>query len=243
MSVQSHAELMDGVYRRQRYIYDFTRKYYLFGRDSLIADLGLKPDESLVEIGCGTARNLILIARRYPGARLYGLDASHEMLKTARAAVDRAGLSSRITLAHGYAENLSPAVFGEEKPFDHAIFPYSLSMIPQWKQAFAAAAGAASKIHAVDFADLTGMGHFGAQAMRAWLALFHVTPRADIVNAMEHFKALYPKDEFDLRLLPGRYAFLLKCDGDLVGRILVEDVAGQSQQGGNSDRTAVHRSV
>ncbi|RUV53463.1 SAM-dependent methyltransferase, partial [Mesorhizobium sp. M5C.F.Ca.IN.020.14.1.1] len=31
-----HAELMDGVYRWQRHIYDLTRKYYLLGRDRLI---------------------------------------------------------------------------------------------------------------------------------------------------------------------------------------------------------------
>jgi S-adenosylmethionine-diacylgycerolhomoserine-N-methlytransferase len=40
-----HFGLMDKVYQRQRYIYDFTRKYYLVGRDSLIEDLGLKPAE------------------------------------------------------------------------------------------------------------------------------------------------------------------------------------------------------
>lgn len=36
---ESHARLMDRMYRYQRYIYDFTRKYYLFGRDTLIRDL------------------------------------------------------------------------------------------------------------------------------------------------------------------------------------------------------------
>ena len=30
---------MDGTYRWQRHIYDITRKYYLLGRDGLIADL------------------------------------------------------------------------------------------------------------------------------------------------------------------------------------------------------------
>ena len=34
-----HAALMDRVYRRQRYIYDLTRKYYLFGRDRMIREL------------------------------------------------------------------------------------------------------------------------------------------------------------------------------------------------------------
>ena len=86
-SPEAHAGLMDRVYRRQRHVYDFTRKYYLFGRDRLIRDLALEPGESLVEIGCGTARNLIAIARAYPGVRLYGLDASSAMLETARAQI------------------------------------------------------------------------------------------------------------------------------------------------------------
>ncbi|HEY0281515.1 MAG TPA: hypothetical protein VGC27_02700 [Rhizomicrobium sp.] len=34
--VQNHAALMDEIYRHQRYVYDLTRKYYLFGRDRLI---------------------------------------------------------------------------------------------------------------------------------------------------------------------------------------------------------------
>ncbi|HMF29388.1 MAG TPA: class I SAM-dependent methyltransferase, partial [Candidatus Cybelea sp.] len=130
-----HAALMDAVYRRQRYFYDLTRKYYLFGRDSTIRELDLKPGDRLVEIGCGTARNLVKIARLYPHASLFGLDASAEMLKTAEASIARAGLGSRIRLAHGYAEALSPRLFGETKAFDLALFSYSLSMIPDWRQA------------------------------------------------------------------------------------------------------------
>ncbi len=47
---------MDHVYRHQRYIYDLTRKYYLFGRDRLISGLQLKPGARVVEVGCGTAQ-------------------------------------------------------------------------------------------------------------------------------------------------------------------------------------------
>lgn len=217
---------MDGVYRRQRYIYDFTRKYYLFGRDSLIAELDLEPGQTLIEIGCGTARNLILIARRYPGVRLFGLDASQEMLKTAQTAVARAGLAQRITLAQGYAETLTPVLFDERKPFDHAIFSYSLSMIPQWKQALVSAADSSAKIHAVDFGDLKGLGGAAAGLMKTWLALFHVTPRQEILEALEFAKRLHPNDKSSLRLLTGRYSFLLHCDGEAIRNALIEHVAG-----------------
>src|ERR1700743_2427285 len=130
---------MDSVYRPQRDIYDFTREYYFFCRDRRIEELPPAADARIVEVGCGTARNLIQMARRYPGRTFFGLDASEAMLEKARAAIQRAGQSQRITLAHGNAEALTPDLFGETKPFDDIVFSYSLSMIPDWKQSLRAA--------------------------------------------------------------------------------------------------------
>jgi S-adenosylmethionine-diacylgycerolhomoserine-N-methlytransferase len=203
---KNHAALMDRVYHHQRYVYDLTRKYYLFGRDRLIRELALRPGDRLVEVGCGTARNLIRIARRYPEAHLFGLDASQEMLKTAGEAVRRAGLQARIRLVHGYAEDLSPAMFGATEAFDACIFSYSLSMIPDWKQALTSAAASLSatgRIHVVDFGDLGGLSRAGRAILLAWLRLFHVTPRVELLHAFER------RASGSLRLLPGRYAFLL----------------------------------
>jgi len=208
-----HAQLMDVVYRRQRYVYDFTRKYYLFGRDRLIRELALRPGERLVEIGCGTARNLVKIARLYPEANLFGLDASHEMLKTAGESIARAQLQDRIRLMHGYAENLSPGLFDETAPFDRAIFSYSLSMIPDWRAALKAAAASLSqngKIHVVDFGDLTGLGRLGARGLRSWLGLFHVEPRTEILHGLENVEN--GQESGGLWVSPARYAFLWTAD-------------------------------
>jgi S-adenosylmethionine-diacylgycerolhomoserine-N-methlytransferase len=202
---ENHSDLMDRIYRHQRHIYDLTRKYYLFGRDRLIGELALKPGDRLVEIGCGTARNLVKIAKAYPEARLFGLDASAEMLKSAAETIARAGLSDRITLAHGYAEALSPAMFGTDEPFQACLFSYSLSMIPDWKAAIAAASRNLSpggEIQIVDFADLTGLGGPARRAMLAWLGLFHVAPRTELIERLER------EPGTRLRFLTGRYAFL-----------------------------------
>jgi len=206
-----HDSLMDKVYRNQRHLYDFTRKYYLFGRDSLIGALDLKPGELVLEIGCGTARNLIVMARRYPQARFYGLDASTEMLKTAAQAVARAGLSDRIRLVHGFAEAVSPALFGEGQTFDRAIFSYSLSMIPDWEQALSAAQTTLSptgRLHIVDFGDFNDLPAFAARLLRRWLALFHVEPRTQILKNLENNSAGNRAKPDVLRILPGRYAFV-----------------------------------
>lgn len=229
----SHGALMDRVYRRQRHFYDLTRRYYLFGRDRLIRTLDLRPGESLVEVGCGTARNLVAIARRHPGAKLFGIDASQAMLETAAHAVARAGLSERIALLHGYAEALAPALFGRLGGFDHVVFSYSLSMIPDWRRALAAANEALSptgRLHIVDFGDLEGLGRAGKTMLRSWLRQFHVEPRVEILHFLE--KARLEDGDAELWISPGRYAFLWNArrfpDGGLA------NVAGQPQPAGNS---------
>lgn len=203
----AHGALMDRVYHRQRHIYNFTRRYYLVGRDDLIRDLDLKPGDRAVEIGCGTARNLIAIARRYPETQLFGLDASSEMLATAAEAVDRAGLSERILLKHTLAEEMSPELFGEKRGLDAAIFSYSLSMIPDWRTAIRAARAALSdrgRMHVVDFGDLAGLPRPLSAALRFWLRQFHVAPRAELLGEIQRTSAA-PGSK--LRIYPGRYAF------------------------------------
>jgi S-adenosylmethionine-diacylgycerolhomoserine-N-methlytransferase len=224
---------MDRVYGRQRHIYNLTRRYYLLGRDRLIRGLDLRPGQSVIEIGCGTARNLIAIAKRYPEARLFGLDASQAMLETAKAHVARAGLAGRVTLIHAYAEALEPSLLGEDRGFDAAVFSYSLSMIPDWRAALSAANAALApqgRTHIVDFGDLVGLGRAGSAALRFWLRQFHVEPRAEILHHLE--TAAPAEARADLRILPGRYAFLWSGnrfpDGGLA------NVAGPPQAAGNS---------
>jgi S-adenosylmethionine-diacylgycerolhomoserine-N-methlytransferase len=210
-----HSALMDDVYRYQRYIYDFTRKYYLFGRDRLIAGLDLKPGARLIEVGCGTSRNLIKIAKAYPDAQLYGLDASSEMLAESALAIARAGLTSRIKLVQAYAEDLSPALFGETAPFDAAVFSYALSMIPDWRKALTAAQSALAPggaVHVVDFGDLKGISRLGERVLRGWLALFHVAPREELLRTIETARGAGAHGRLDL--LAGRYAFVWTAGRD-----------------------------
>jgi S-adenosylmethionine-diacylgycerolhomoserine-N-methlytransferase len=184
---QGHDRLMNAIYRNQRYIYDATRKYYLLGRDRLIDELDVPAGGTVLEVACGTGRNLIRAARRFPQAQLYGFDISTEMLATARGNIARAGLADRITLAQGDATDFDGrAAFGRDG-FDRVMISYSLSMIPDWRAALDCAYGQTApggQLAVVDFGTQTGLpGWFGAGLQR-WLGLFHVTPRADLQHAM-----------------------------------------------------------
>src|SRR5262249_61076362 len=92
----------------QRHFYDLTRKFYLLGRDAMLAELPSAPSSRICELGCGTGRNLIRLARRRPEARLYGIDVSRAMLATAAARVRAAGLERRIRLAEAPAGRVDP---------------------------------------------------------------------------------------------------------------------------------------
>jgi S-adenosylmethionine-diacylgycerolhomoserine-N-methlytransferase len=171
-----HAALMDEVYRGQRHIYDLTRKYYLFGRDTLIAGLAAKPGMRVLEIACGTGRNLDKIAKAWPEVRLYGLDISAEMLKSARAT-----LGDEARLVEGDACAFDAAALFGEAAFDRVVLSYSLSMIPDWEGAFAHAArhlAPGGELHVVDFGDLGGLPGPLERLLHAWLAKFHVSTRS-----------------------------------------------------------------
>lgn len=180
-----HAGRMDRIYGGQRHVYDLTRKYYLFGRDRLIDGLDLHAGGTLLEIGCGTGRNLVRAARSWPGARLYGIDISAAMLTTARANVAAAGLSDRIVLAQGDAAGFdSQMLFGLAR-FDRVMFSYTLSMIPPWREALAqglAVTRDTGRLVVVDFGTQSGWPAIWRKPFLAWLAHFDVTPRAELAG-------------------------------------------------------------
>lgn len=170
-----HAALMDEVYRGQRHIYDLTRKYYLFGRDTLIEGLDARPGMRVLEVACGTGRNLAKIGKAWPGVRLFGLDISAEMLKSARAAL---GAGAR--LGEGDACSFDPEALLGEPAFERIVLSYSLSMIPDWQGAMDHAASLLApggQLHVVDFGDLSGLPGPLQTLLRGWLAKFHVEPR------------------------------------------------------------------
>lgn len=185
------------MYATQRHIYDVTRKYYLLGRDQLIAGLYPPPGGTVLEVGCGTARNLIAAARRWPDARFYGLDISEAMLATARAHVARAGLSDRITLARADATTVDPrAAFGLEG-FDRVFLSYTLSMIPDWEGAIrqgVALLAPHGRLSIVDFGQQERLPRWWRATIFGWLSRWHVTPRARLDAAVTAAAQGWPRE-------------------------------------------------
>lgn len=184
------AGAMDVIYRHQRFIYDLTRRHYLLGRDQMIADLMPPANGTVLEVGCGTARNLICAERRYQNARFFGLDVSEEMLKTARASIAKSGESNRIKVAQADATAFDPqALFGLSS-FDRIFISYAVSMIPAWEAVLdraAATLAPGGALHVVDFGTMDEIPNVARKAMLAWLAHFSVTPRRnlqDVVRAV-----------------------------------------------------------
>ena len=208
--LSSAAAGMDRHYRYQRFVYDLTRRHYLLGRDTLIGGLVPPDGGSVLEIGCGTARNLIHAARRYPDVRLFGIDISAAMLETAGKHVAAVGLAGRIRLAQDDATTFdTEATFGIGR-FDRIFISYALSMIPGWHDVLDRAAGGLApqgSLHVVDFGRCEGLPRLARSALYAWLGWFSVTPRQDLGGVVQATAARHDLDAFFTPLYRGYAAY------------------------------------
>lgn len=198
------AQHMDGIYKYQRYVYDATRKYYLLGRDRMLDELKPASGETVLEVGCGTGRNLILAAKRYPDAKFLGFDISNAMLETARSSIAKAGYDDRIRVQQGDATDFDVQAMFAAEPAERVYISYTLSMIPPWRevlpQAYAAVAPG-GRLHIVDFGQQEGWPRVFKAALFAWLRQFSVHPRAELESELRalaaetgaklHFEKLY----------------------------------------------------
>jgi S-adenosylmethionine-diacylgycerolhomoserine-N-methlytransferase len=212
MTAKDHGALMDDVYRYQRYIYDASRKFYLLGRDRLIDALAPSESMHILEVGCGTGRNLIQTAHAYPHVQLYGVDISHAMLKTAHQQVSRAGLTQRIRLAQADARDFDPeSLFGHAQ-FDRVFFSFSLSMIPEWTEALRQGLQSTAdtgRLHVVDFGQQERLPGWARGCLGTWLKWFHVHPDPKLIEMMQS-EATLDDRPMDVQSLYRDYTWLVQ---------------------------------
>lgn len=174
-SAAAQAARMERYYRLHASLYDATRWSFLFGRNAILHRLppGFHP-EHILEIGCGTGRNLLALRRRFPQANLTGVDVSGAMLAKARARL--AGLG--VDLHHGpYRRGLAP------RPFDLILCAYCLSMVnPGWEEIVGQAVGDLSpngRLAVVDFHDTP------SRLFRRWMGCNHVRLEGQLLPGLD----------------------------------------------------------
>lgn len=200
VDTEDHREFLNSYYGWARHIYDLTRRYYLFGRDTAIKQLLDDPSWTrLVEIGPGTGRNLRKLHQGRPSALLGGIEASDEMLEHAT------GKCPWAQLQHGFAETADYTELLGGRP-DRILFSYCLSMVTDEHAALDNARrtlAPGGKVVVVDFADLARMRTPVRQTLRRWLNSFHVEPLD--TRILEPFE---PKITHG----PGRYFLIAEID-------------------------------
>jgi S-adenosylmethionine-diacylgycerolhomoserine-N-methlytransferase len=168
---------VEGYYRWQSVIYDATRWSFLFGRSVVIDRVArLAEPKRILEVGCGTGRNLAELARRFPQAQLMGLDVSADMLAITEKKI--AGERARVELVkRRYDQPLSAG------SFDLVLCSYALSMFnPGWEEAVACAV-----------ADLAPGGLFALVDFhdsrfpwfRQWMGVNHVRMEGHLLPGLE----------------------------------------------------------
>lgn len=207
----NHAQAMDKMYRYQRYIYDFTRKYFLLGRDTLLARMEIAPHQHVLELGCGTAHNLVRLAKQHPQTHFYGIDASAQMLISAEKKVKTWG--NPIILKQGLAEDFNfHTTFELNQPFDVILFSYALSMIPPWREAFEAALAnlkVGGHIYIVDFFDQAELPLFFQKGLTRWLHYFQVHYRPELLSYLHELEN-NQRGILTITPLYKRYTFIAK---------------------------------
>lgn len=72
-------------------------------RNRLVAQMNLKPEDRILDVGCGTGSLALLLKRRVPSATVFGLDPDPQALAMARRKAKRAGAD--ITFLQGFAND------------------------------------------------------------------------------------------------------------------------------------------
>jgi S-adenosylmethionine-diacylgycerolhomoserine-N-methlytransferase len=173
--------------------------------------------DTVLEVGCGTGRNLIKLANKHPNVNFYGLDASTEMLKTAQGKVNSLedNVADRIMLRHSMAEDLDYSkTFGLRDRFDVIFYSYALSMIPTFKDAVDSSIENlkdGKRMYVVDFWDQKDLPKAFGYALRKWLSLFHVKFNPELFTYLNELNDRN-LGEFSVEPVMRRYAYIGKFD-------------------------------
>ncbi|MBT3601545.1 MAG: class I SAM-dependent methyltransferase [Candidatus Latescibacteria bacterium] len=184
------AEKLKKYYTYHAPIYDLTRWSFLLGRKKSIHTLSkIVPNQKnlkILEIGCGTGKNLKHLATEYPQAEIYGIDLSESMLQKAQKKC-----TQQITLINApYKKSTFPG-----QKFNLIICNYSLSMFDNVPNALSAI-----EHHLSDdgYLLVTDFHATPFKLFEKWMAINHVDCNAYLYHLLlknqdQRWKTLYDK--------------------------------------------------
>lgn len=118
-----HEQKVANYYRLHSKIYDATRWSFLFGREKLLGHIpDLPPNPRILEVGCGTGKNIELLQYLFPDGDIYGVDLSKDMLSKARQKTKATGRVKLMNKQYG-SDKIST------KSFDLILLSYTLTMM------------------------------------------------------------------------------------------------------------------
>ena len=161
MIATSPEAALQGYYALHSKIYDATRWSFLFGRERILQHVAaIDHPKRILEVGCGTGRNLQSLRRRFPSAEITGVDLSSDMLQVAQQKVR--GVT---VLQQSYDKPVS----GD---FDLVLCSYALTMFnPGWDTAIQAAA---QDLREGGLMSVVDFSHSQSGMFRRWMGVNHV---------------------------------------------------------------------
>ena len=172
---------LQGYYRWHAPIYDATRWSFLFGRKRIVSlaarELGDANDLRILEVGCGTGRNLKDLARTFPNARITGVDLCGSMLAKAKKSI--AGFADRVTLLH---QAYGPELLAKDS-FDLVLFSYALTMFNPGYEA--ALDNARSHLKPGGMVAVTDFHDSRWEGFRSWMGANHVRMEGHLVPELD----------------------------------------------------------
>lgn len=177
MTTAAQSTRMERYYRFHSQIYDATRWSFLFGRQAILQYVTNQP-RRILEVGCGTGKNLLDLARHFPQADIVGLDISDSMLQVARRKISP--FKERVWLLQRSYDR----PFNSDETFDLVLFSYSLTMMnPGWSEAIDSAyqdLAEGGMIAVVDFHDSAW------PAYKRWMGVNHVRMDGHLLPYLSH---------------------------------------------------------